>query len=106
MCRWVAKNVVAAGLAERCELQVAYAIGEKEPVSVAVDTMGTGKVANERITAIVRELFDLTPKGIIERLNLKRGIYRKTSNYGHFGREDADFAWEKTDFAEALKSKV
>jgi len=104
--RHIAKNIVAADLADECEIQIAYAIGEKEPVSVMVETFGTGKVADDALTKIVRDLFDLTPKGIIERLQLRRGIYRKTAAYGHFGREDGDFTWERTDFVDQLKSKV
>lgn len=104
--RHIAKNIVAAELASQCEIQIAYAIGKKEPVSVMVDTRGTGKVRDDLLTAVVRELFDLTPKGIIERLNLRRGIFRKTAAYGHFGREDKDFTWEYTDFTEQLKSKL
>ncbi|MGD8414096.1 MAG: methionine adenosyltransferase [Candidatus Latescibacterota bacterium] len=104
--RHIAKNVVAAGLADQCEIQIAYAIGEKEPVSVMVDTFGTGTLDNGKLTAIVRDLFDLTPAGIIERLQLRRGIYRKTAAYGHFGREDDDFTWEKTNFAEEIKKKA
>jgi S-adenosylmethionine synthetase len=104
--RHIAKNVVAAGLAEECEIQIAYAIGEKEPVSVMVNTFGSGKLDNGKLTKIVRDVFDLTPNGIIERLELRRGIYRKTAAYGHFGREDSDFTWEKTDLAETLKSKA
>jgi len=104
--RHLAKNLVAAGLADQCEIQVAYAIGEKEPVSVMVDSFGTGKIADDKLTRIVRDVFDLTPKGIIERLKLRRGIYRKTAAYGHFGREDKDFTWELTDFAEELKRRA
>ena len=104
--RHIAKNVVAAGLADECEIQVAYAIGEKEPVSVMVDTFGTGKLDNGKLTVLVRDTFDLTPNGIIDRLQLRRGIYRKTAAYGHFGREDTDFTWEHTDFAEVLKGKA
>lgn len=104
--RHIAKNIVAADLASQCEIQIAYAIGKKEPVSVMVDTRGTGKVRDDLLTAVVRELFDLTPNGIIERLNLRRGIFRKTAAYGHFGREDKDFTWEYTDFTEQLKSKL
>jgi S-adenosylmethionine synthetase len=104
--RHIAKNIVAAGLADVCEIQVAYAIGEKEPVSVMVDSFGTGKLDDEKLTGLVRDTFDLTPNGIIERLQLRRGIYRKTAAYGHYGREDADFTWEHTDFAELLKSKA
>jgi len=101
--RYVAKNIVAAGLATQCEVQVAYAIGVVEPVSIMVDTHGTGRVPEEKIEAAVRELFDLTPKGIIETLDLLRPIYRKTAAYGHFGRELPEFTWEKTDKAEALR---
>jgi S-adenosylmethionine synthetase len=97
---------VASGLADRCEIQVAYAIGEAQPVSVMVDSFGTGKVEDEKMTKLVRDVFDLTPKGIIERLKLRRGIYRKTAAYGHFGREDKDFTWEMTDFAEELKRRA
>lgn len=104
--RHIAKNIVAADLADSCEIQVAYAIGEREPVSIAVDTFGTGKVDDDVLTTAVRDLFDLTPQGIIERLQLKRPIYRKTAAYGHFGREDQDFPWEATDFVEALKKKA
>jgi len=98
--RWVAKNVVASGLCDRCEVQVAYAIGVAEPVSVMVDSFGTGKVSDDKLTSLVRKHFDLTPRGIIEALKLRRPIYRKTAAYGHFGR--GDFAWEQTDKAKAL----
>jgi S-adenosylmethionine synthetase len=101
--RYIAKNIVAAGLADRCEVQLAYAIGVAEPVSVLVDTFGTGKVSSEKLQQLVRENFQLTPKGIIESLNLRRPIYRKTAAYGHFGREDKDFTWEATDKAAALR---
>ncbi len=104
--RYVAKNIVAAGLAERCEIQVSYAIGVAEPTSISVNSFGTGKLADDRIADLVREHFDLRPKGLVEMLNLKRPIYRKTAAYGHFGREDADFSWEKTDKAEALKAAL
>ena len=104
--RYVAKNIVAAGLAERCEIQVSYAIGVAEPTSIAIDSFGTGKLADERIAELVREHFDLRPKGLIAMLDLKRPIYRKTAAYGHFGREDADFTWEKTDKAEELKAAL
>ena len=104
--RHIAKNVVAAGVADECEIQVAYAIGRKDPVSVTLDTFGTGKVEDEKLTKVVQDVFDLTPKGIIERLNLRRGIYRKTATYGHFGREDRDFTWELTDYVDKLKSKL
>ena len=106
MMRYVAKNIVAAGLAERCETQVAYAIGKAHPLSVYVNTFGTNTVAEEKIIEAVQQVFDLRPKAIIDHLNLLRPIYRKTAAYGHFGREDADFTWEKTDKAEALKSAV
>jgi S-adenosylmethionine synthetase len=103
MARYIAKNIVAAGLADRVEVQLAYAIGVAEPVSVLVDTFGTGKVSREVLGDLVRKNFSLTPKGIIESLNLRRPIYQKTAAYGHFGRTDPDFTWEKTDKAEALK---
>jgi len=101
--RYVAKNIVAAGLAERCEIQVSYAIGVAEPTSISIDTFGTGKISDDRIAELVREHFDLRPKGLVAMLNLKRPIYRKTAAYGHFGREDKDFTWEKKDKASALK---
>jgi S-adenosylmethionine synthetase len=104
--RHIAKNIVAAELADECEIQIAYAIGEKEPVSVMVDAFGTGKIGDEKLTKIVRDLFDLTPKGIIERLKLRRGIYRKTAAYGHFGREEKDFTWEHVDFVEELRKRA
>jgi S-adenosylmethionine synthetase len=104
--RYVAKNIVAAGLADRCEIQVSYAIGVAEPTSIAIDSFGTGKLADDRIAELVREHFDLRPKGLVEMLDLKRPIYRKTAAYGHFGREDADFTWEKTDKADALKAAL
>ena len=100
--RYVAKNIVAAGLADRCELQVSYAIGVAEPTSVSINTFGTGKLPDEKIEALVREHFDLRPKGLIAMLDLKRPIYRKTASYGHFGRDDKDFTWEKTDKADVL----
>jgi len=103
MARYIAKNIVAAGLADRAEVQLAYAIGVAEPVSVLVDTFGTGKVGREVLGDLVRKNFSLTPKGIIESLNLRRPIYQKTAAYGHFGRTDPDFTWEKTDKVEALK---
>src|SRR5690606_9470488 len=102
MARYVAKNVVAAGLADRCEVQLAYAIGVAEPVSVHVDTQGTGRVEDDRICALIREYFPLTPRGIIEHLDLGRPIYRATTAGGHFGRSEAEFSWEKTDRAAAL----
>jgi S-adenosylmethionine synthetase len=102
----VAKNIVAAGLADRLELQVAYAIGVPEPVSIMTDTMGTGKVDESRLVEAVREIFPLTPKGIIEYLNLRRPIYKKTAAYGHFGRNEPEFTWERADKVEALRSFV
>jgi S-adenosylmethionine synthetase len=104
MARYIAKNIVAAGLAQRCEVQLAYAIGVAEPVSVLVDTFGTGKLSSVALQKLVREHFALTPKGIIESLDLRRPIYKKTAAYGHFGRTDADFRWEATDKADALKA--
>jgi S-adenosylmethionine synthetase len=104
--RYVAKNVVAAGLADRCEIQVSYAIGVAEPTSISINTFGTGKLADDKISELVREHFDLRPKGLVDMLDLKRPIYRKTAAYGHFGREDADFTWERTDKAEALKAAL
>jgi S-adenosylmethionine synthetase len=102
--RYVAKNIVAAGLARRCEIQVSYAIGVAEPTSISVNTFGTGALGEDRIEALVREHFDLRPKGLIDMLDLKRPIYRKTAAYGHFGREDADFTWEATDKKDILAS--
>src|ERR1017187_995284 len=103
MARYIAKNVVAAGLASRCEVQLAYAIGVAEPVSVMVNSFGTGKLEDERLSEIVRETFSLTPRAIIEHLKLRRPIYRKTAAFGHFGRTEDTFTWEFTDKAEALK---
>jgi S-adenosylmethionine synthetase len=103
MARYIAKNVVAAGLAERCEVQLAYAIGVVEPVSIMVDTFGTGKITLARMRDLIKENFDLTPKGIIDSLNLRRPIFKKTAAYGHFGRNDPDFTWEKTDKADQLR---
>lgn len=104
MARYIAKNIVAAGLAERCEIQLAYAIGVPFPVSVMVDTFGTGKVEDFAITEAVKQIFDCSPAGIIKTLDLKKPIYRKTAAYGHFGRQD--FSWEKTDKVEALKNAI
>src|SRR5262249_27474105 len=104
MARHIAKNVVAAGLADRCEVQLAYAIGVAEPVSVLVDTFGTGKADNATIQELIRAHFKLTPKGIIESLKLRRPIYCKTAAYGHFGRNDPDFTWESTQVATKLAS--
>ena len=104
--RYVAKNVVAAGLADRCEIQVSYAIGVAEPTSISIETFGTGKIDDSRIVELIRDHFNLKPAGIIEMLDLLRPIYRNTAAYGHFGREEADFTWEKTDKAEALKASA
>ena len=106
MCRYITKNIVAAGLAERCEIQIAYTIGRAEPVSVMVGTYGTGVISNQELTELVKKNFDLRPAAIIERLDLLRPIYRKTTNYGHFGRELPEFTWEKTDMAAALKKGI
>jgi S-adenosylmethionine synthetase len=106
MARYIAKNIVAAGLADRCEVQLAYAIGVAEPVSVLVNTFGTGKVAEERLTTLVRGAFPLTPKGIINHLKLRRPIYRATAAFGHFGRTEDSFSWEATDKAEELKREA
>jgi S-adenosylmethionine synthetase len=105
MARYIAKNIVAAGLADRCEVQLAYAIGVAEPVSVLVDTFGTGKLGEEKLEELVRKNFQLTPKGIIESLKLRRPIYKKTAAYGHFGRKDPDFTWEATDKAATLREQ-
>jgi S-adenosylmethionine synthetase len=104
MARYVAKNVVASGLASRCLVQLAYAIGVAEPVSVLIDTYGTGQVSDDRLSEIVRGHFKLTPKGIIETLDLRRPIYRKTAAFGHFGRTEPEFTWERTDKAKALRA--
>lgn len=104
--RYAAKNIVAAGLAGKCEIQVAYAIGVAQPVSILVNTFGTGKLPNDEIVALVRKHFDFRPKAIIEQLNLRRPIYKKTAAYGHFGRNDPDFTWEKTDKAELLRREA
>ncbi len=101
--RYIAKNIVAAGLAQRCEIQLAYAIGVAEPVSIYVDSYGTGKMADEEIVKLVRKNFNLTPRGIIEMLDLRRPIYRDTASYGHFGRLDKDFPWERTDRVQDLQ---
>jgi S-adenosylmethionine synthetase len=102
--RYVAKNVVAAGLASRCLVQVSYAIGVAEPTSVMVETFGTGKVSNETLTALIRKHFDLRPKGIVNMLDLLRPIYQKTAAYGHFGRDEPEFSWESTDRAALLRN--
>jgi S-adenosylmethionine synthetase len=106
MGRYVAKNLVAAGLCDRCEVQVAYAIGVAQPVSIMVHTFGTGKISEERLAELVREVFDMRPRAIIEQLDLLRPIYKKTAAYGHFGRELPEFTWEKTDKAAILKEKA
>ncbi len=106
MMRYVAKNIVAAGLADKCQLQIAYVIGRAEPVSVNVETFGTGRISNERLVKLVRQNFDLTPKGIIKALDLRKPFYRKTAAYGHFGRGNMGFTWEKTDKAALLARKA
>ena len=103
MARYIAKNIVAADLADKCEVQLSYAIGYPEPISVLVETFGTGKVNNEKLVSAVRDVFDLTPAGTIRQLDLKRPIYRDTAAYGHFGREE--FPWEKKDKVDELKAK-
>jgi S-adenosylmethionine synthetase len=102
--RYVAKNVVAAGLADRCEVQVAYAIGVSHPVSVMVETFGTGKLAGAELTRLVEQEFDLRPGAIVRDLDLRRPIFQKTAAYGHFGRSDHDFTWERTDRVDALRA--
>ena len=104
VARYVSKNIVAAGIAERCELQLSYAIGVAEPTSISVETFGTGKISNEKIVALIREHFELRPRGLIKMLDLVKPIYRSTAAYGHFGRKDIDFSWEKTDKAGVLKN--
>jgi len=106
MARYIAKNIVAAGLADKCEVQVAYAIGVAQPVSVMVNTFGTGKVQDEKIVDAVKKVFDMRPRAIIDHLQLLRPIYRKTSVYGHFGRSEPEFTWEKTDKVEELKRAI
>lgn len=103
MARYIAKNLVAAGIADRAEVQIAYAIGIPEPVSILVDTYDTGRIEQKLMARLIRENFPLTPKGIIDALNLRRPIFRKTAAYGHFGRNDSDFTWENTDKAAKLK---
>ena len=104
--RWVAKNIVAAGLARRCQVELAYAIGVAQPVSILVDTFGTGTVGDDKLEAAVRKVFDLRPTAIIRDLDLRRPIYRKLAAYGHMGREDLGVAWEKTDRVDALKAAL
>jgi S-adenosylmethionine synthetase len=106
MARYIAKNLVAAGIADRCEVQLAYAIGVPDPVSILVDTFRTGKIPQEKIIKLVRDFFPMTPKGMIDHLNLRRPIYRKTAAYGHFGRMEPEFTWEKTDLAEAIRKQA
>lgn len=106
MARYIAKNLVAAGLCDRVEIQIAYVIGVPEPVSVYINSFGTGKVEDRKMEEIVKKVFDLTPKGIIEKLQLRRPIFKKTAAYGHFGRLDPDFTWEQTDMAEVLRKEV
>jgi S-adenosylmethionine synthetase len=101
--RYVAKNIVAAGLAQRCEIQVSYAIGVAKPTSISINTFGTGTIGDEKLEAIVNEVFDLSPYGILSMLDLNRPIYRKTASYGHFGRTEPEFSWEKTDKVDALQ---
>jgi S-adenosylmethionine synthetase len=103
MARYVAKNLVASGLASRAEVQLAYAIGVAEPVSVMINTFGTGKVEDQRLAEVIRDTFELTPAGMIKQLNLRRPIYRKTAAFGHFGRTEDTFTWEATDKAELLR---
>jgi S-adenosylmethionine synthetase len=104
--RYVAKNIVAAGIADRCEIQLSYAIGVAQPTSISVETFGTGRIDEDRIIKLVREHFDLRPKGLIEMLDLLRPIYQQTAAYGHLGRDDIDLSWEKTDKADLLKSEA
>jgi len=104
--RHVAKNLVAAGIAERCEVQLSYAIGVAEPTSVSVQTFGTGRLSEARIIELIRAHFELRPRGLIEQLDLLRPIYRQTASYGHFGRDDAGFTWERTDLAETLRDEA
>ena len=104
--RYVAKNIVAAGLADKCEIQLSYAIGVAQPTSVMVDTFGTGKISDEKLVEIVRENFDLRPAGIIKMLSLRRPIYKQTSAYGHFGRNDLDIPWEKLDKVANLRRYI
>jgi S-adenosylmethionine synthetase len=106
MARYVAKNIVASGLADKCEVQLAYAIGVAEPVSVMVNTFGTGKIPSNEIARVVRDEFDMRPRGIVETLDLLRPIYRKTAAYGHFGRELPEFTWERTDRIASLQKRA
>jgi len=106
MARYIAKNIVAAGIAQKCEVQLAYVIGEREPISLMVDTFGTGKIPESKIRQLIQNNFDLTPRGIIEKLDLLRPIYKKTACYGHFGRNEKEFTWERTDLAQSLKEQA
>jgi S-adenosylmethionine synthetase len=106
MARYIAKNLVAAGVADRCEVQLAYAIGVADPVSILVDTFNTGKLPQPKVVKLVRDFFPMTPKGIIDHLKLRRPIYRKTAAYGHFGRQEPEFTWERTDLAEKIKKSA
>jgi S-adenosylmethionine synthetase len=106
MARYVAKNVVAAGLADRSEIQLAYVIGGEQPLAMNLNTFGTGKLSDEKILAIVKKVFDFSPAGIIKTLNLRRPIYRQTAAYGHFGRSDLDLPWEEVDQAKRLRKLV
>jgi S-adenosylmethionine synthetase len=106
MARYIAKNVVASGLAEQCEVQISYAIGVAQPISVLVNTYGTGKLPDDQILELIKKNFDMRPKAIIDHLDLLRPIYKKTATFGHFGREDVEFPWEKTDKAAILKKEL
>jgi S-adenosylmethionine synthetase len=106
MARYIAKNVVASGLADQCEVQISYAIGVAQPISVLVNTFETGKLSDEKILELVQKYFDMRPKAIIDQLDLLRPIYKNTACFGHFGREDAAFPWEKTDKADLLKKEL
>jgi S-adenosylmethionine synthetase len=106
MARYIAKNVVAAGLADQCEVQISYAIGVAQPISVLVNTYGTGKLPDDQIMDLVLKNFDMRPRAIIDQLNLLRPIYKKTATFGHFGREDVEFPWEKCDKAPILKKAL
>ena len=102
--RYVAKNIVAAGLADKCEIQISYAIGVAKPTSITIDTFGTGRIADDKIANLVHDHFDLRPYGLIKELDLIRPIYQQTAAYGHFGRTEADYSWEKSDMADALRA--
>lgn len=106
MARYIAKNVVASGLADQCEIQISYAIGVAKPISVLVNTNETGKISDEKILELVNKYFDMRPKAIIDQLDLLRPIYKKTACFGHFGREDVEFPWEKTDKADQLRKEL